>query len=124
MTVIGDQFNTGHYATMRGSDLVRLLPSDSRVNVNPFNNDGKQLLYWAAYHGNLEALKILIADPRIDPWAKSLEAYSSRKEMDVMYIAIEKGYTDVVIYLNTFWWEQRSTPRPSSTKAYSRRLNK
>jgi ankyrin repeat protein len=55
-----------HYATMRGSDLVRLLPSDSRVNVNPFNNDGKQLLHWAAYHGNLEALKILMADPRID----------------------------------------------------------
>jgi ankyrin repeat protein len=52
--------------------MIRLLLSDPRVDVNPIDATGEQPIHWAAGCGRLEALMALVADPRIDLWAKTL----------------------------------------------------
>lgn len=59
-----------HWACYYNSKLVRLLVDDPRVDVKPVEDGGRQSMHRAAEMGNLEAVKILLADPRVDPWAK------------------------------------------------------
>jgi ankyrin repeat protein len=41
--------------------------------VKVTDNDGQQPLHWATQYGKLEALILLLADPRIDLYAKTSE---------------------------------------------------
>jgi ankyrin repeat protein len=106
-TADSEGYTALHMACYASSDFLSLLLSDSRVDdVKLFNNEGKQALHCAALSYRLENLKVLLADPRIDPWAKTLESDPSKKGKDVMELALERRHMDVVKYLNTFWHQR------------------
>jgi ankyrin repeat protein len=92
-----------HLAIRYGSEVVNVLLSDSRIDVKAINNEGEQPLHYAARLGKREALKLLISDPRIDPWAKTLEVDPSLKGNDAMDLAIEAEHKHVVKYFQTLW---------------------
>jgi ankyrin repeat protein len=46
-----------HTATERDSEMLRLLLSDSRVDVTPLDVDGQQPIHWAVDYGKLVSLK-------------------------------------------------------------------
>jgi ankyrin repeat protein len=71
--------------------------------VKPVDNQGKQPMHWAAEYGDLKVLKVHLADPRIEPWAKTLENDPSRTGVNVMDLAISSGHKHVIEYLETFW---------------------
>jgi ankyrin repeat protein len=93
-----DRVTALHLAIWHGSEIIPLLLADPRIDVKPIDSNGQQPLHWATDEGELEALKTLIADPRIDPWAKSLESDPSWKAKDVMELALERRQMRVIEY--------------------------
>jgi ankyrin repeat protein len=99
-----------HWACYYNSKLVRLLVDDPRVDVKPVEDGGRQSMHRAAEMGNLEAVKILLADPRVDPWAK-LEGDSTWKGKGMIDLALACKHKHVVEYLRAFRDQRRNRIR-------------
>jgi hypothetical protein len=98
------------WACYYNSKLERLLVDDPRVDFKPVQDGGRQSMHRAAEMWNLEAVKILLADARVDIWAK-LEGDSTCKGKDNIDLALACKHKHVVEYLRAFRDQRRNRIR-------------
>jgi len=77
------------------ASCVREMLKDSRVKVNEPNNDGRTPLWWAAYLGKLDAIKLWIASGREMDLGTPGDLYKT----DAIGGAKKNGKTEVVALL-------------------------
>ena len=77
------------------TSCVREMLKDSRVKVNEPNNDGRTPLWWAAYLGKLDAIKLWIASGREMDLGTPGDLYKT----DAIGGAKKNGKTEVVALL-------------------------
>ena len=80
------------------TSCVREMLKDSRVKVNEPNNDGRTPLWWAAYLGKLDAIKLWIASGREMDLGTPGDLYKT----DAIGGAKSKGKTVIATLLERF----------------------
>lgn len=86
-----------HYASLSGhTDLVCFLARNCQIPVNQPDRRGEQPIHWAARHGRLEVVTLLVERFGCDP-----NAYVSKKVPTPLDIAKSQGHKRLVDYLKS-----------------------
>ncbi|RPB01996.1 ankyrin, partial [Choiromyces venosus 120613-1] len=97
----GENWTPLHHAMASGKhNIVRMLLEDGRSNVNAFgyNQKVKAPVHIAAYNRDVEMMKMLLADERVDvnSWESTLPAPYNGRLLSPLHFAVQAGYDDLV----------------------------
>merc|ERR1711879_1060834 len=77
--------------------LIETLLQDPAVDHLPLDDDGNTPVHWAAWHGNITAMKTLFADDRI----REMIDAPNNEGKTAFAIAAERGHDDLVAFLRS-----------------------
>ncbi|RPA95253.1 ankyrin [Choiromyces venosus 120613-1] len=78
------------------SDIIRLLLTDARIDINGKDFEGRMALYWAAQIGYVEATAALLEDGRIDVNFRGWLIFFTSFNVSALEVARALGHDDVV----------------------------